>query len=117
MDKKLYLHPYYYSCQEFGLRLAKLREEKKVSARQMSLDMGQNKNYINSIESGNNYPTMRGFFDICSYLEIPPQNFFSTVEPPYVVQDDFLNLIYRMSPQKFQHLYMIACDLAEAGER
>ena len=36
----------------FGLRLAKLREAAGISARQMSLDLGLNKNYINSIESG-----------------------------------------------------------------
>ena len=32
----------------FGLRLAKLREAAGISARQMSLDLGLNKNYINS---------------------------------------------------------------------
>ena len=40
----------------FGLRLAKLREAAGISARQMSLDLGLNKNYINSSESGKNYP-------------------------------------------------------------
>lgn len=47
MNKK-----YQLTCKEFGLRLAKIRESRSVSARQMSLDIGQNKNYINSIESG-----------------------------------------------------------------
>ena len=37
---------------DFSLRLAKLREEKGVSARDMSLSMGQNPGYINNIESG-----------------------------------------------------------------
>lgn len=44
----------------------------------MSLDIGQNKNYINSIESGKNYPSMVHFFDICEYLHITPQAFFDT---------------------------------------
>ena len=34
---------------DFSLRLAKLREEKGVSARDMSLSMGQNPGYINNI--------------------------------------------------------------------
>jgi len=33
----------------FGLRLARLRECKNISAREMSLALGQNKNYINAI--------------------------------------------------------------------
>ena len=49
---------------EFALRLARLREEKKVSAREMSLAIGQNHGYINSIESGKNLPTMKVFFYI-----------------------------------------------------
>lgn len=60
----------------FGLRLAILRQERGYSARKMSLELGQNKNYINSIEMGNNFPTMEGFFNICDYLHIDPQFFF-----------------------------------------
>ena len=41
---------------DFSLRLAKLREEKGVSARDMSLSMGQNPGYINNIESGKSMP-------------------------------------------------------------
>ena len=37
---------------EFALRLAQLRSKKGVSARDMSLSIGQNAGYINSIESG-----------------------------------------------------------------
>ena len=39
----------------FGLRLAKLRQSVDVSAREMSLALGQNKNYINSIETGKTF--------------------------------------------------------------
>lgn len=59
----------------FGLRLAKLREAAGISARQMSLDLGLNKNYINSIESGKNYPALEGFFNICDYLHVDPLPF------------------------------------------
>ena len=52
---------------DFSLRLAKLREEKGVSARDMSLSMGQNPGYINNIESGkSNAFTFRNFL----YLRI-----------------------------------------------
>ena len=36
----------------FALRLSALRQQKGVSAREMSLALGQNTNYINRIENG-----------------------------------------------------------------
>ena len=47
---------------DFSLRLARLREKKGVSARDMSLSMGQNPGYIHNIESGNSKPSMIGSF-------------------------------------------------------
>ena len=63
---------------EFGERLAKLRIEKGVSAREMSLAIGQHHGYISSIENGMNYPAMQGFFYICEYLDISPKDFFDS---------------------------------------
>ena len=64
--------------EEFAIRLARLRSEKGVSARDMSLSIGQNAGYINSIESGKSLPSMSAFFFICEYLGITPQEFFDT---------------------------------------
>lgn len=61
---------------EFPLRLAQLRNKKGVSARDMSLSIGQNHAYINNIESGKALPSMAIFFYICEYLNITPAEFF-----------------------------------------
>lgn len=61
---------------EFSVRLAQLREQKGVSARDMSLSIGQNAGYINNIESGKALPSMSSFFYICDYLNITPNAFF-----------------------------------------
>lgn len=56
---------------EFSLRLAQLRNYKGVSARDMSLSIGQNASYINNIENGKALPSMSGFFisaNISTYL-------------------------------------------------
>jgi Predicted transcriptional regulators len=66
---------------EFAERLTKLREFKGVSARDMSLSIGQNPGYINNIESGRALPSMSTFFYICDYLNITPADFFSTDNP------------------------------------
>lgn len=63
---------------DFAIRLAKLRNQKGVSARDMSLSIGQNPGYINSIESGKAFPSMVVFFYICEYLDITPKDFFDT---------------------------------------
>lgn len=61
---------------DFALRLAQLKEKKGVSARDMSLSMGQNPGYINNIESGKSLPSLTGIIYICDYLGITPSEFF-----------------------------------------
>lgn len=60
----------------FAERLSSLRNEKNISAREMSLSIGQNESYINRIENKLTFPSMQGFFYICEYLKITPQDFF-----------------------------------------
>ena len=62
--------------ENFSNRLYQLRTQKNVSARDMSLSLGQNAGYINSIESGKSFPSMTNFFFICEYLGITPMEFF-----------------------------------------
>ena len=57
-------------------RLALLRTKKNVSARDMSLSIGQSNNYICNIENGKSAPSIQGFFYICEYLNIEPKDFF-----------------------------------------
>lgn len=61
---------------DFAIRLAMLRTKKKVSAREMSLSIGQNPNYINHIETGSATPSLSGMLYICEYLGITPSEFF-----------------------------------------
>ena len=84
---------------DFSLRLARLREEKGVSARDMSLSMGQNPGYINNIESGKSMPSLSGIFYICEYLGITPKDFFD---------------IEATNPSKANELYSIARCLNNA---
>lgn len=61
----------------FYRRLVELRQQKEVSAREMSLALGQGPGYINNIENRKNLPSMSAFFNICVYLEVEPEEFFS----------------------------------------
>lgn len=62
--------------QLFYKRLIELRLAKKVSARDMSLSLGQSENYINGIENKHSFPSMQVFFYICDYFGISPMEFF-----------------------------------------
>lgn len=63
---------------DFTNRLTKLRENKGVSARDMSLSLGQSQGYINNIENGINFPSFPNFFYICEFLDVTPSEFFDT---------------------------------------
>ena len=72
----------------FYERLTKLRLENGVSAREMSLSLGQSAGYINKIENRKALPSLSGFFYICEYLKITPQEFFDEENNnPKLVQD------------------------------
>lgn len=57
-------------------RITELRLKKNVSEYQMSLDLGKNKSYLQNISSGRALPSMSQFLEICTYLDITPQQFF-----------------------------------------
>ena len=62
--------------EDFYKRLSELRIKKGVSARDMSLTLGQSEGYINNIENKKGYPSMLVFFYICEYFGISPSEFF-----------------------------------------
>jgi transcriptional regulator with XRE-family HTH domain len=57
-------------------RITELRVKKDVSEYQMSLELGQNKGYLQAISSGRAMPSMSQFIKICEYFEITPIEFF-----------------------------------------
>ena len=67
--------------EEFAQRMIQLRYAKNVSARDMSLSLGQSSSYINGIENGAGFPSMTTFFYICDYFGITPAEFFDTSIP------------------------------------
>jgi len=84
----------YEDFQEFFInRLIKLRTKKDVSARAMSLDIGQSENYIADIENKRYFPSMTVFTYICEYLNITPKDFFDDeIEFPAIYNELFNNL-------------------------
>lgn len=61
-------------------RITELRLKKGASEYQMSMELGQNRSYIQAISSGRSLPSMKQFLNICDYFEITPLQFFDTEE-------------------------------------
>ena len=73
---QLYTVMYIMYEEMFKKRLIELRQQKNVSARDMSLSLGQSESYINKIETTDALPSMTVFFYICEYFNIEPKDFF-----------------------------------------
>lgn len=96
---------------DFIKRLVELRVSKGVSARDMSLSMGQSPGYINNIENGVNFPSMTVFFYICEYFGITPKEFFDTETPNPIKANELLEATKGLSDEQLDNLISIAKNL------
>lgn len=85
-------------------RLTSLRMQKNVSAREMSLAIGQNASYINHIENGKAFPSMQVFFYICEYLDITPQEFWNMDNECPKKIEELNELLKKFSPEQLDAL-------------
>lgn len=96
---------------DFSLRLAQLRERKGVSARDMSLSMGQNPGYINNIESGKSMPSLSGIFYICEYLGISPSEFFDLESRNPAKLNDIIANLKRLDDRQLDTISMLIKEI------
>ncbi len=85
-------------------RLAQLRTQKGVSARDMSLSIGQNKNYINRIENGTTLPSLSGLILICEYFGITLKEFFDTDNKSPNDMQELINKIKNLDGESIKGL-------------
>lgn len=97
--------------EKFAERLAELRIAKGVSARDMSLSIGQSAGYINNIENKKNLPSMAAFFYICDYLEISPQEFFEFDSKNPQKLDELIEYMKKLDDSQLDNLTEIVKGL------
>ena len=95
----------------FIKRLTELRIQRGVSAREMSLSLGQNAGYINNIESGKAFPSMTVFFYICEYLHITPQEFFDEANTVPEQMRELMDCARYLNRSQLSSLISIAREL------
>lgn len=95
----------------FYMRLTTLRMQKGVSARDMSLSLGQSESYINKIENRRTLPSLTGFLNICDYLHITPQEFFNVANKAPGKSKTLLQEIEKLTPEQTDHILLLVKDL------
>ena len=98
---------------KFAIRLSSLRAQKGVSARDMSLSIGQNPGYINNIETGKSLPSMASFFYICDYLNITPQEFFDMESDNPEELRILISYLKKLDCEQFKNIYGIVKSLSQ----
>ena len=97
--------------EDFIKRLVQLRMNKGVSARDMSLSIGQSPNYINGIENGDSYPSMSTFFYICDYFGITPKEFFDIDATNPTKASELMEIVKSLPNDQLDNLILLAKGL------
>jgi len=97
----------------FAVRVGELRTQKGVSARDMSLSLGQSESYINKIENKRTLPSMTGFIYICEYFGITPQEFFDIEASSPQKAKEILHEIEKLTPEQAEHILQVVKDLTK----
>ena len=100
----------------FADRMASLRMKRSVSAREMSLTIGQNESYINRIENKQTFPSMQAFFYICVYFQITPKDFFNSDNPNPAKINDIINILYTLDDEQLEIIFNVAKGLSHGKE-
>ena len=96
----------------FYKRLVKLRMDKGVSQREMSLSMGQSEGYMTKIENKVSFPSMTVFFYICEYFGIHPKEFFDEgIEHPAIIRMINSDLL-KLNEKQLTNIAAIIEDMA-----
>lgn len=86
-------------------RYAKIRLAHNISARKLSMELGQSTEYINQIESGKNMPSVEGLLNFCNYFNISVGEFFEDRFNYPVEYKSIIEELNKMDSITLKHIY------------
>ena len=92
-------------------RIAMLRTAKNVSARDMSLSLGQSQSYINNIENKKALPSMQMFLYICEFLDVEPKDFFDEEITDPKAYNEIIGVLKRLNKDQISLLLSLADEM------
>ncbi len=94
-------------------RVSQLRAAKGVSANDMSLSIGQSRNYIRHLEKREIVPSLQVLFFICDYFKISPQEFFEQGNRHPDRLNNFIADVKCLNDSTFFHLTDLVKDFVK----
>lgn len=88
-------------------RIAKLRTDSNISARELSLRLGQSTGYINTIENGKSMPSVAMLLYICEYFNITPQEFFDEDSEYPIILNEILKEAKKLDKKSLESLLTV----------
>lgn len=92
-------------------RIAELRMAQNISAREMSLSLGQSPTYINNIENKRALPSMQMFLYICEYFHIEPKDFFDTENAAPNEYNEAVQKLKRLNRKQLELIIALAEEI------
>ena len=87
--------------EEIIARISKLRTDRKMSARELSLRIDKNESYINRLEYRKDFePSVQVISDICEACGITLEQFFYYDMDTYQNDQEIIELLKDVSPNK-----------------
>ncbi len=88
-----------------------VKNRKNVSARDMSLSLGQSQSYINNIENKKSLPSMEMFLYICDFLGVEPEDFFArdTASPSLLYEA--VEIFRTLTPKQLELMIAVAKEM------
>lgn len=88
-------------------RFARIRLAKNISARALSLELGQSTQYINQIESGRKMPSINGLLNFCDHFNISPKEFFDDEKEYPIEYKDLLPYLNKLDTDELDEITAI----------
>ena len=88
-------------------RIANIRSAKNMSARNLSLELGQSTEYINQIENGRKMPSIEGLINFCDYFNISLKEFFDDGQAYPIQYKALLNDLNKLNVEELNEIITI----------
>ncbi len=83
-------------------RITELRISNNVSEHRMSLDLDKSGSYVRGITSGAALPSLKELFNIISYFNMTPAEFFAPMENEETVYHQLYEKLHTMNDEDLQ---------------
>lgn len=94
-------------------RISSLRTEKRISARELSLRLGQSVGYINHIEIGTSNPSVEMLFYICEELGVTMSEFFEDDNKYPALIHEVVRLAKKCDKKSLESIISVMKNLSE----